>query len=111
MAAVPARAAACRADAQEDFIGRGPPTVERVEHVGFRVEGRVAAERRGRALAELAEEFGAAHRRMTEVLGRLPEEVDESTPAYKFTEAVTFRHFAHHAAQIEEWKRKMMSAK
>ena len=62
------------------------------------------AERRGRTLGELSEEFGAAHRRMTGVLGRLPEEVEESTPAYKFAEGVTFRHFAHHAEQIEKFR-------
>ena len=64
------------------------------------------AERSGRTFAEVRSEFEEAHRRMTEVLESLPEEVEERTPVYKFAEGVTFKHLSHHAAQIEEWKRK-----
>ena len=63
--------------------------------------------RRARSMNELRAEFDAAHAAMERVLGSLPDEVDESSPAYKFAEGVTFRHHAHHAAQIEEWKKKL----
>lgn len=63
--------------------------------------------RRGRSMAEVRAEFDAAHADIERVLDALPEEVDESSPAYKFAEGVTFRHHAHHAAQIEEFKQRM----
>ena len=68
------------------------------------------AERRDRTFAEVRSEFEEAHRRMTEVLEALPEEVEERTPVYKFAEGVTFKHLSHHAAQIEEWKKKTLNA-
>jgi hypothetical protein len=43
---------------------------------------------------------------MENLIASLPEEIDEASPTYKFIEGVTFRHMAHHAAQIEEWKQK-----
>ena len=67
-------------------------------------------ERRGRTFAEVRAEFEEAHTRMTGVLESLPEEIEERTPVYKFAEGVTFKHLSHHAAQIEEWKKKMMNA-
>ncbi len=63
--------------------------------------------RRDRSMSEVRGEFDAAHREILRVLESLPDEVDEASPAYKFAEAATFRHHAHHAAQIEEWKRVM----
>ena len=63
--------------------------------------------RRGRSMSEVRSEFDAAHAAMERVLNALPEEVDEQSPAYKFAEGVTFRHHAQHAAQIEEWKKKI----
>jgi uncharacterized protein (TIGR03083 family) len=68
------------------------------------------AERRGRTFAEVRAEFDAAHRAMESVLESLPEEIEERTPTYKFAEGVTFKHLSHHAAQIEEWKKRMMNA-
>lgn len=64
------------------------------------------SERRGRSFAEVRAEFEEAHARITGVLESLPEEIEERTPLYKFAEGVTFKHLSHHAAQIEEWKRK-----
>lgn len=64
---------------------------------------RVVEERRGRTLSELRAEFDAAHARMEEVVATLPDEVDERTPAYKYIEGVTFKHFPHHAEQIEKF--------
>jgi uncharacterized damage-inducible protein DinB len=63
--------------------------------------------RRGQSMPQVREEFDAAHREMERIIESLPEEVDESTPTYKFIENVTFKHFATHAAQIEEWKKRM----
>ena len=63
--------------------------------------------RSGRSMPQVREEFDAAHREMERVIESLPEEVDESTPTYKFVENVTFKHFASHGAQIEEWKKQL----
>lgn len=64
---------------------------------------RVVAERRARSFGELREEFDTAHARLEEVIASLPDEVDESTPAYKYIEGVTIKHLPHHAAQIENF--------
>jgi uncharacterized damage-inducible protein DinB len=63
--------------------------------------------RRERSMPQVREEFDAAHSEMERVIDTLPDEVDESTPIYKYIEGVTFKHFPHHGAQIEEWKRKL----
>ena len=61
-------------------------------------------DRRERSFPQVREEFDAAHAEMERVIGTLPEEVDESSPAYKYIEAVTFKHFAHHGAQIQKFR-------
>jgi hypothetical protein len=61
-------------------------------------------DRRERSMREVADEFNIAHMEMERVIESLPDEVDESSPAYKFVEGVTFKHHAHHAAQIEKYK-------
>lgn len=63
--------------------------------------------RQGDSMPQVREEFDAAHREMERIIESLPDEVDESTPIYKYIENVTFKHFASHAAQIEEWKKRM----
>ncbi len=65
---------------------------------------RVVEERRARSLGEVREEFDAAHAGMEEMVAQLPDEVDETTPAYNLVEAITFRHHEHHAEQIEKFK-------
>ncbi|HYO62902.1 MAG TPA: maleylpyruvate isomerase N-terminal domain-containing protein [Pyrinomonadaceae bacterium] len=67
---------------------------------------RAVEERRGRSMREVTDEFNTAHQRMERVLESLPEEVDEASPAFQYARGVTFRHHAHHAGQIEEWKKK-----
>ncbi|HEV2914668.1 MAG TPA: DinB family protein [Pyrinomonadaceae bacterium] len=67
---------------------------------------RAVEERRGRSMGEVRGEFDAAHSRMQGLIAALPDEVEESSPTYKFIEGVTFKHLTHHAAQIEEWKQK-----
>lgn len=64
-------------------------------------------DRQGHSMPQVREEFDAAHREMERLIESFPEEVDESTPIYKYVEAVTFKHFAHHGATIEEWKKQM----
>lgn len=66
--------------------------------------------RRAHTFAEVEAEFRDAHARFSGQLERLPDEVDENTPGYKFIAGVTFDHMEHHAAQIEKWKKKMMNA-
>jgi hypothetical protein len=63
--------------------------------------------RREKSMPRVREEFDAAHSEMERVIETLPAEVDESTPIYKYIEGVTFKHFASHGAQIEEWKKQM----
>ena len=65
---------------------------------------RAVEERAPRSFAEVREEFDRAHAEMQQVIASLPDEIDEKSPTYKFIEGVTFRHHAHHAAQIEEFK-------
>lgn len=65
---------------------------------------RAVEERLMRSMREAREEFDRAHGEMEQVIASLPEEIDEKSPTYKFIEGVTFRHHAHHAAQIEEFK-------
>lgn len=66
---------------------------------------RAVESRRDNTMSEVRAEFDEVHREMERtIVDLLPDEVDESSPAYKFVEGVTFRHHAHHAAQIEEWK-------
>ncbi|HWT02643.1 MAG TPA: DinB family protein [Pyrinomonadaceae bacterium] len=60
--------------------------------------------RRERSFPQVREEFDAAHTEMERVIDSLPDEVDESKPAYKYIEAVTFKHFAHHGAQIQKMR-------
>ncbi len=68
---------------------------------------RAVEQRRESSMSAVRAEFDEAHREMERtILTLLPDEVDESSPAYKYTEGTTFRHHAQHAAQIEEWKQK-----
>ena len=61
--------------------------------------------RRENSMSEVRLEFDEAHREMEHtIVNLLADEVDESSPAYKFVEGTTFRHHTHHAAQIEEYK-------
>jgi hypothetical protein len=62
--------------------------------------------RRELSMREVSDEFNAAHSRMESLIASLPDEIEESSPTYKFIEGVTFRHMTHHAAQIEEWRDK-----
>lgn len=67
---------------------------------------RAVEERNANSFAEVREEFDRAHTDMLRVIASLPDEIDEKSPAYKFIEGVTFRHHAHHAAQIANYREK-----
>lgn len=67
---------------------------------------RATEERRARSYVELREEFDGAHAGMENIITSLPDEIEETSPTYKFIEGVTFRHHTHHAGQIEEWRQK-----
>ena len=67
---------------------------------------RAVSERLARTFAEVSTEFDKAHAEMEQLLISLPDEVDEKSPIYKFIEGVTFRHHAHHAAQIAKYSDK-----
>ena len=67
-------------------------------------------ERRDRSLEEVRAEFEEVHAAFVGVLEQLPEEIDERSGIYKFADGVAIHHHAHHAAQIEEWKKKTMNA-
>jgi uncharacterized protein (TIGR03083 family) len=62
------------------------------------------AARRGRTLGELLAETRAGHDRMLAEVARLPEEVDEDSPACKIARGFTVEHMTHHAAQIENYR-------
>ncbi|HEV2705100.1 MAG TPA: maleylpyruvate isomerase N-terminal domain-containing protein [Pyrinomonadaceae bacterium] len=63
--------------------------------------------RRGLTMPEARREFDEAHAAFVRLLESLPEEVEERSPIYKFTEGVAIHHHAHHAAQIEDWKKNL----
>ncbi|HEX8773461.1 MAG TPA: DinB family protein [Pyrinomonadaceae bacterium] len=62
--------------------------------------------RRELSMREVSDELNMAHSRMESLIAGLPDEIEESSPTYKFIEGVTFRHMTHHAAQIQEWRDK-----
>ena len=62
---------------------------------------------RGRTFAEVRAEYDEAHRRVEEVLASLPDDGDESSREFRLAEIVAVTHPTHHAAQIEEWKKKL----
>jgi hypothetical protein len=67
---------------------------------------RAVESRRMSSMTEVRLEFDEAHREMERaIVSLLPNEVDESSPAYKFVEGTTFRHHTSHAEQIEEFKK------
>ena len=66
--------------------------------------------RREKSMGEIREEFDGVHATFVRLLETLPDEIDEKSGIYKFTDGVAIHHHAHHAAQIEEWKKKMMNA-
>jgi uncharacterized damage-inducible protein DinB len=59
---------------------------------------------RNRSLADLTTEFARVHSAMLRRIELLPDDVDESSQEFLYVRGVTFRHMAHHAAQIEKFR-------
>jgi hypothetical protein len=66
---------------------------------------RAVRNRRTFTMRQVEYEFDTAHKGMEEIVAALPEDVDESSTEYKWVEGVTFKHHAHHAAQIEQYRK------
>jgi hypothetical protein len=66
-------------------------------------------ERRTRSMAFVRADFERAHNEMLRLISALPDEVDESSPAFRVVNGGSIRHIAHHAAQLVEWKLKLAS--
>lgn len=60
---------------------------------------------RGLTLAELLRELDAAHAQLVSLLEGLPDELGDETASFKLIAGVTFEHMAHHAAQIEKFRK------
>jgi hypothetical protein len=59
------------------------------------------------AMSEVADEYNAAHTQVDRAINELPDEVDESSRAYRWIEIVAIRHPADHATQIEEFRKQI----
>ena len=89
----------------ETRAGGTPAPLDKAAIDGFNAAA--VEERRAKSFGELREEYEEAHRGITGALEGLPDELDESSREYRFAEIVAVIHPTHHAAQIEEWKRKL----
>jgi hypothetical protein len=69
----------------------------------------VINERRTLSMAVVRADFERAHDEMLRLIVALPDEVDESSPAFRVVNGSCIRHVAHHAAQLVEWKLKLAS--
>jgi Mycothiol maleylpyruvate isomerase N-terminal domain len=69
----------------------------------------VVDERRTRSMAVVRADFERAHDEMLRLISALPDDVDESSPAFRVVNGGSIRHVAHHAAQLVEWKLKLAS--
>lgn len=85
--------------------GAAPPNFDKEAIHGFNAAA--VAERRGRTFAEVRAEFDASRTRLTELLDSMPDELDETSREYKLAEILAVIHPTHHAAQIEEWKKRI----
>jgi hypothetical protein len=66
-------------------------------------------ERRARSMAVVRADFERAHDEMLRLIAALPDELEESAPAFRVVNGAGIRHVAHHAAQLVEWKLKLAS--
>ena len=63
--------------------------------------------RRENSMAEVRNEWDTAHLELERTIETLlPDELDESNFVSQLVKLVTYQHHAHHAAQIEEFRRK-----
>lgn len=67
---------------------------------------------RTQSLSEVRANFRQSHVEMLDLIAALPEhEFDETAPAFRVVNGGSVRHFAHHAAQLEDWKLKITKEK
>lgn len=88
-------------------IGKGtwkPQAIDREFIDGF--NARAVEDRTERSMREVADEYNGAHASMEQAIASLPEELDDNSPAFHLIELLTAKHPAHHAEQIEEWRKK-----
>jgi hypothetical protein len=67
----------------------------------------VVSDRQSRSLPLVRAELEQVHEEMLRLISVLPNEVDESSPAFRVINGAGIRHVAHHAAQLERWKLKL----
>jgi hypothetical protein len=65
--------------------------------------------RRAHSVTVVRADFEKAHDEMLRLIAALPDEVDETSPAFRVVNGTSIRHVAHHAAQLVEWKLKLAS--
>jgi hypothetical protein len=66
-------------------------------------------ERRSRSMVVVRADFERAHDEMVRLIAALPDELEESAPAFRVVNGAGIRHVAHHAAQLVKWKLKLAS--
>ena len=82
--------------------GVEPPDIDKQFIDDF--NARAVAERGSRSMREVADEFNVAHSELESVLAEFPDELDESSRAFKLFEILAVTHYAHHAEQIEKYR-------
>ena len=86
-------------------IGKGtwkPQEVDREFINGFNAHA--VEERNDRSMREVADEYNGVHAEMEQAVKSLPDEIDESSPAFHLVELLLVKHPTHHAAQIEKFR-------
>jgi hypothetical protein len=69
----------------------------------------VVGNRKTDSLSAVRADFERAHNEMLGLIAALPEELDETAPAFRVVNGGV-GHIAHHAAQLEEWKLKLIES-
>ena len=82
--------------------GVEPPDIDKKFIDDF--NARAVAERGSHSMREVADEFNAAHSELENVLAEFPDELDESSRAFKLFEILAVTHYTHHAEQIEKFR-------
>ncbi|HMF55623.1 MAG TPA: hypothetical protein VK619_04635, partial [Pyrinomonadaceae bacterium] len=91
-------------------IGKGtwkPQEIDREYINGF--NARAVEERNERSMREVADEYNTVHAQMKQAVAALPDDLDDSSPSFHLIELLNIKHPAHHAAQIEEWRKTVNS--
>lgn len=62
---------------------------------------------RAQSLAEIRSDFERTHAELLRLISALPDEIDEDWAGFRIVNGSSVRHFAHHAAQLENWQAKL----